>query len=126
MRATCTQLMGKEVAFIILETNPLCKVMRVIPDPLLAHTETHRRLTAARLRRTMTCNNVACSHVPTVSGEATVIRFDFCHRTARFNGWLCENYNMAFGGLGDDTATVTRAREALRLAALRPDQRPTL
>ena len=110
--AMCTKLMGKEVTFTIMETNPLCKVMRVMPDPQLARTELRWRLTAARLRRTMTCNNVACSHVPTVSGGATVIRFDFCHHTARFKRWLCNNCNLALRGLADVGATITRAREA--------------
>ena len=119
-------LMGKNVTFSLLEGHPLCQVMHVTHDRLLANTELHWRMTSARLHRTMMCNNVACGHIPTLEGGATVIHFDFCHRTAQFKGWLCSNCNRALGGLADDGATITRARHALRIAAMRPDQRPHL
>ena len=37
------------------------------------------------------------------------LRFDHCHKTNRFRGWLCDNCNRAMGMLGDTPEDLRRA-----------------
>ena len=122
VRAICDKLKGKLVTWSPHPTKPLCKVMHVSDEPtgvLLTqettsrtHSRKHLTKIARRLRMTMPCNNAACNHMPSLE-KATWLVFDFCHRTARFRGWLCNRCNLALGSFHDDGATIDRAREVL-------------
>jgi hypothetical protein len=41
-------------------------------------------------------------------------RFDHCHETGEFRGWLCNTCNTGLGMLGDNEAGLLRALEYLR------------
>ena len=121
-----TKLIGMDITWSTLPTNPMVKVMTVTANPHLAITELNAKMCARRLRRTMACNNAACNHTPTLTGNGTALHFDSCHSTATFRGWLCNRCNIALGLFRDDGATITRAREALRIAAQKPQDRAVI